>query len=206
MQYRKCLEITIKKKLENIGSRDTGLGYLTYAIASEGYNIKGLDISSDAIKEARHRFGDYFICEDVFKYADGQTETFDLVILTEVIEHVSEPVNFCKALTRLLNPGGKLFISTPNKSAFWKEEYWYTELPPVHLTWFSEESFREISKQTGLKISFFDFTEYNKSHLDMTKFKFARSYFKRRKIESPLNPDGSVINPVSMIKYTRFKK
>ncbi|MDQ2862337.1 MAG: class I SAM-dependent methyltransferase [Bacteroidota bacterium] len=190
-------------KILEVGS---GLGYLTFAIAKEGYNINGLDISLDAVNKARTRFGDYFICEDVFKYADEHPALFDLVILTEVIEHVPEPINFCKGLARLLKPGGRLIISTPNKSAHRLQEYWYTELPPVHLTWFSEDSFLEIARQMNLKASFFDFTVFNKNHLDVTKYKFAESYFRKRKITTTLNPDGTVIQPMSIISYTASQK
>lgn len=190
-------------KILEVGS---GLGYLTFAIANEGYNIRGLDISSDAVSEARKQFGDYFICEDVFKYAEENTALFDLVILTEVIEHVAEPINFCKELTKLLKAGGKIIVSTPNKSAHSLKEYWYTELPPVHLTWFSEESFIEISKQLNLNVSFFNFTSFNKRHLDMTKYKFAGNYFKRRKIIPTLNADGSVIHPRLENEFSLVKK
>lgn len=173
-----------------------GLGYLTYAIAKEGYDIKGLDISSDAVEKARNQFGDYFICEDVFKYGNERPSFFDLVILTEVIEHVPNPINFCKGLSKLLTPGGKLIISTPNKSAHASDQYWYTELPPVHLTWFSEDSFREIGRQIDFDVTFFDFTDFNKNHFDITNYKYATSYFKKRKIITTLKADGNPVHPI----------
>lgn len=209
---KEAMYYAVKKILHNYAKEikilevGSGLGYLTYAIAKEGYNIKGLDISLDAVNESRKQFGDYFICEDISKYAEDHSGQFDLVILTEVIEHVAEPIKFCNVLYWLLKPGGTIIISTPNKSAHSPKEYWYTELPPVHLTWFSEESFLEISKQLNLNISFFDFTSFNKRHLDMTKYTFAENYFKRRRIITTLNADGSVINPRLESEFSIVKK
>lgn len=191
------------KKILEVGS---GLGYLTYAIAREGYDITGLDISDDAIRKAEKRFGKNYVCADVYNYALGNHRKFDWVILTEVIEHVPLPNSFCKALVSLLKPGGKLIISTPNKSAFPIREYWNTELPPVHLTWFSEESFKVISEQLELSVSFFDFTDFNKSHFDFTKYKYYESYNKRHKRVPTLNAEGAVLEPKSLIIENPFKK
>ena len=44
----------------------------------------------------------------------GDTETFDLVIASEVIEHVEHPDAFLHALRRHLAPGGKLVLTLPN--------------------------------------------------------------------------------------------
>lgn len=49
-----------KAKILEVGS---GLGYLTYAISQQGYNITGLDISHDAVKKAEKHFGKHFICQ-----------------------------------------------------------------------------------------------------------------------------------------------
>ena len=183
-------------KILEVGS---GLGYLTYAITQEGYDITGIDISNNAVKSAESKFGNHFICQDVYEYALDMAGKFDIVILTEVIEHVPDPDSFCNTLISLLKPQGKLIITTPNKSAHSQQEYWYTELPPVHLTWFSEKSFKIISEQKNLSISFFDFTSFNKNNLDITKFKYYDSYKKRNKIIPTLNNKGEVLKPKVLI-------
>jgi 2-polyprenyl-3-methyl-5-hydroxy-6-metoxy-1,4-benzoquinol methylase len=101
-----------KIKILEVGS---GLGYLTYAISQEGYHITGLDISADAVKKAVNKFGDHFICMDLFKYVPDHKEEFDFVILTEVIEHLPDPKRFCDALIHLLKKDGKLVITTINQ-------------------------------------------------------------------------------------------
>ncbi|MEO8111165.1 MAG: class I SAM-dependent methyltransferase [Ginsengibacter sp.] len=201
---REILRQTNKNaKILEVGS---GLGYLTYAVTQSGYDIIGLDISMDAVKRAENQFGAHYVCGDVYQYALDNPAAFDLVILTEVIEHLPDPVNFCDALINLLKPGGKLIITTPNKSAFPQHEYWNTELPPVHLTWFSEDSFKMISKQKNLGLSFFDFTNFNKKHFDNPAFKYHEWYMKRYKIGPTLSKEGKVLQPKDLIDDTLIKK
>lgn len=182
----------------------SGLGYLTYAISREGYNVTGLDISAGAVKKAQASFGNNYICEDVYQYASKNLGKFDVVLLTEVIEHVPDPAAFSDTLMSLLKPGGKLIISTPNKSAYPSHEYWNTELPPVHLTWFSEDSFKVISLQKDFSVSFFDFTDFNKKHFDFTKYKYYENYNKMHKLVPTLNFKGEVLEPKNLIANNSF--
>jgi SAM-dependent methyltransferase len=46
-----------------------------------------------------------------FPYKDG---SFDLVIAVEVTEHIQDHENFFREINRILKPGGKLYVSTPN--------------------------------------------------------------------------------------------
>lgn len=191
------------QKILEVGS---GLGYLTYAIKQEGYNIIGLDISMDAVAKAKKQFGNYYVCEDVYQYAVDNEGEFDLVILTEVIEHIQDPGGFSDILIKLLKVGGKLIISTPNKSAYPQNECWNTELPPVHLTWFSEDSFKVFSQQKELSCSFFDFTDFNKKHLDYTKFKYYEIYNKRHKRSPTLNCKGELLVSAKQMTENKFMK
>jgi len=191
-----------KIKILEVGS---GLGYLTYAIDEQGFDIKGLDISAKAIESSRKHFGENFICDDVHNYSLHNPEKFDVVVLTEVIEHVPCPKDFCNLLLNLLKPQGKLIITTPNKSAYPKNELWYTELPPVHLTWFSEDSFKKISQKLNTGIQFFDFSGFNKKHIDITKYKYYSRYIKRNKMHPTLAADGSLLHPTGPAT-NKFKK
>jgi 2-polyprenyl-3-methyl-5-hydroxy-6-metoxy-1,4-benzoquinol methylase len=177
-----------------------GLGYLTYAIRKEGFNIVGLDISSDAVEQAKIKFGDYFICGDIYEFRNDNEGRFDVIILTEVIEHISDPAGFCDALLKLIKNDGQLIITTPNKSSFSSEEIWETELPPVHLTWLSETSFKSIAKQKNLSLSFFNFSDFNKTHIDVTRFIFYNQFYKIKNRAPVLDRNGKVIIPAPLRK------
>lgn len=138
-----------------------GFGYLTYALVKAGYDTLGVDISSVAIEAAIKRYGPYFKHADIFKLAEQQVYFYDIILLTEVIEHVPNPKDFLKALYKLLKPQGKLLLTTPNKSAYPSEILWETEPPPVHLWWFSEDSISYLAKECHYQSVFLDFSCYN---------------------------------------------
>ena len=209
---KEAVYFSIKEILENGVGRGArilevgaGLGYLTYAIRRQGFNIVGLDISCDAVEQAKIRFGDYYICGDVYEFGKYNEERFDVIILTEVIEHIADPTGFCDALLKLLKSDGQLVITTPNKSSFFFEEIWETELPPVHLTWFSEISFKSIAKQKNLSLSFFNFSNFNKTHIDITRFIFYSQFYKIKNRTPVLDRDGKVIIPAPLRKPKGIK-
>lgn len=160
---KKALEMFVKDKpstqILEIGS---GLGYLTYSLIKADYNVTGLDVSQTAVTSAANAFGDHFICKDLFEFAESYPESYDIVILTEVIEHVSKPLDFIDAIIRLLKPGGRAIITTPNKSFYPSEVIWASDLPPVHCWWLGEESMTFIADKLNIGISFINFSEYFK--------------------------------------------
>jgi SAM-dependent methyltransferase len=126
-----------------------GLGYLTYALADRGFKVTGIDISEEAVSRARDQYGDMFECCTCEQLAE-QGRRFDVVIATEVIEHVMDPVAFCKAVRACLTDTGQALLTTPNRTYFPRHYIWHTELPPVHLWWFSEDSMRLLANAAGL--------------------------------------------------------
>jgi SAM-dependent methyltransferase len=160
---KKALEMFVKDKqstqILEIGS---GLGYLTYSLIKADYKVVGLDVSQTAVTSAANIFGDHFICKDLFEYAESHPGSYDIVILTEVIEHVNKPLDFIDAIIRLLKPGGRAIITTPNKSFYPPEVIWASDLPPVHRWWLGEESMNFIAEKLNIGISFINFREYFK--------------------------------------------
>jgi SAM-dependent methyltransferase len=148
-------------RLLEIGS---GLGYLTYSIARSGYSIRGLDISAVAVEGARKRFGDLYDCGDVRRIADSAPESVDAVLMTELIEHLPDPMELVHAAMRLVRPGGHVVFTTPNKSGSAAHALWDTDSPPVHLWWFSERSAERIAARAGASLRLIDFTEFNRTH------------------------------------------
>jgi 2-polyprenyl-3-methyl-5-hydroxy-6-metoxy-1,4-benzoquinol methylase len=169
--------LLLKESL-NIIEVGSGLGYLTYALIHDGYRTVGLDISQKAVDEASNAFGEHYICADVFEYSLQNKEAYDVVILTEVIEHVNEPVMFLESLMTMLKKGGQIILTTPNKTIYPKNIVWQTDLPPVHLWWFSESSMKYIANRINANVMFIDFTDYYRKKyrsIDIEKQRKGRS-------------------------------
>jgi SAM-dependent methyltransferase len=212
----------IKKSLENnfqdkknikvleIGS---GLGYTTYALNKSGYSCVGIDISKEAVERAKEKFGDYYVAADIFEASKNIKEKYDAVIMTELIEHVESPVDFIKEAFKFLKDGGKLIITTPNKSFYPSGTIWKSDIPPVHLYWMGEETFLNIGKTLNKKVSFLDFQEFNKyfiypkrhieyvNVINLTNFKKDGKVFLVKRLKIMLKN----ILPVFFIKFINDK-
>ncbi len=84
-----------------------------------GCPVTGIDISAPQIEIARTMFSTHprsahlrLICEDIYK-AVHLLGRFDVIILRDVIEHISFQERFIPFLRRFLNPGGVVFIGFP---------------------------------------------------------------------------------------------
>lgn len=72
-------------------------------------------------------------------------QRFDLVYLSEVIEHVPEPVQLLEQLRHFLTPMGALYVTTPNAESFnarFRRANWHSFATPTHLGYFSRSSLR----------------------------------------------------------------
>jgi ubiquinone/menaquinone biosynthesis C-methylase UbiE len=83
-----------------------------------GANILGADFSSSAILKARQLAASLQLqlrweIMDVQSIAHPDN-SFDVVISCETIEHLPDPKRAIRELARILRPGGKLFLTTPN--------------------------------------------------------------------------------------------
>jgi len=190
------------KKTAKILEIGSGLGYLTYSLRSENYNIIGIDVSDAAVQKAKERFGDFYLHADLFEYAQQYPATYDVVILTEVIEHVENPLDFIRSIKMLLKTGGHTIITTPNKTFYPSEIVWGTEHPPVHCWWFSEESMNYAAKINNMTIEFVNFKSYYKKRplvIDPKKIVEGES------MPSTLDSKGSLINgKTSLAARLRF--
>ncbi len=138
-----------------------GLGYFTYALKRGGYDVLGIDISKEAVEKATRAYGDFYIAESLESYAAGSSKKFDAIVMVEVIEHLEDPLAAIEGAVRLLSPGGSIVLTTPNRTYYGYDRPWSTDLPPVHLWWFSEESIRVLAQRVGCRAEFVDFGDYN---------------------------------------------
>ncbi len=69
--------------------------------------------------------------------------TFDVILCTEVLEHIPYPVETVKELARLLKPGGKLIMTAPSNCLRHMDPYFYS-------SGYSDRWYEEIFSRNGL--------------------------------------------------------
>jgi 2-polyprenyl-3-methyl-5-hydroxy-6-metoxy-1,4-benzoquinol methylase len=98
-----------------------GNGAIARALITEGYDVYGVDASATGITIANAEIPGRFFVLDV---SAGQLPTelasknFDVVISTEVIEHLYDPRGFIAFARKILVNGGEFIVSTPYHGYF----------------------------------------------------------------------------------------
>ena len=81
--------------------------------------------------------------------------TFDVVTLSHVIEHVHDPVALLRQCRRVLRPGGRVVVVTPNADSWLHRRYgrrWRGLEPPRHLHVFTLASLRHLACLADLDV------------------------------------------------------
>jgi SAM-dependent methyltransferase len=87
-----------------------GQGALTQRLFDMGFEVHACDLFPEYFKFDRVECTRVDITEP-FPYPDNK---FDLIIAVEVTEHILDHENFFREINRILKPGGRLYVSTPN--------------------------------------------------------------------------------------------
>ena len=94
-----------------------GLGDFAGVLAETGREVVGCDVAEAALRLARSRHpGLEFVLSrgDELPFDD---DVFDVVWMGEVLEHVQDGLGLLAEVQRVLPPGGRLLISTPDHGA-----------------------------------------------------------------------------------------
>lgn len=122
----------------DIGCRE---GIQSEWLKSKGYQVTSIDVE---------KVYEHALVVDANKDLPFEDSSFDLIWCSEVIEHLNDPTHFRAEAMRLLKPGGKLVLTTPN-SYFW----FYSVAAlfgktrkalqnPTHVQFFSESDIRSL--------------------------------------------------------------
>ena len=158
--YQRCKLILKNKKFSVF---DIGFGYAQALLYfdSKGIEVSGLEPSPEGVQYAKSKGLDVYEAGiDDFTVTKGRR--FDVVMMLNVLEHLSHPQETLKSIqTNLLNPGGIVVIEVPNEfndfqttavSEYNIEEWWVC--PPHHLNYFSSSSLEILLEKCDYKVEY----------------------------------------------------
>jgi cyclopropane fatty-acyl-phospholipid synthase-like methyltransferase len=146
--------VTGTSKLLDVGA---GTGHLVRSVKSR---IPGIEIhcveESEALRDRLDHDG-FAVSQNLD--AISSDHSFDAVLLIEVIEHVPDPVDFLNRLRGLLDPKGRIFLTTPCGELRNGSRTRNAYDTPEHVQFFTEQSLRLTVEKAGfsrITYEFFD--------------------------------------------------
>ena len=128
-----------------------GMGEFAAGMAKLGWDAYGIDFDAAAISVAERQTG---LKVEVGSLAEQNypSESFDAITMSNVIEHVPDPVETFDECFRVLRKGGRLVIITPNINSSGHNIYgknWRGLEVPRHLYLFSIQSLKHFARKAG---------------------------------------------------------
>lgn len=113
---RACRKTPGRNTPSNVFDAGCGNGALLRRLKATGYTVGGCDASETGIAIAQRTLGDAVRIKHMSVYDDLAAifgSDWDVVVATEVVEHLYAPREFVNRVRALLRPGGTLVLSTP---------------------------------------------------------------------------------------------
>ena len=128
-----------------------GHGLLLDEARRRGYDVLGVELAADAARHARDVLA-LPVEECALEDAALEPGSFDAVVMTDVLEHLDDPVAAIERCSELLAPGGTLMVTTPDPSSLTARMAglrWWSYLPAHHCL-IPRSTVRELLASLGL--------------------------------------------------------
>lgn len=113
-RYALACELARRRDVVDVAS---GEGYGSMLLAARARSVVGIDMAADAVAHARARY-----VRENLRYIEGSAtalplpaKSTDLVVSFETIEHLHDHDTMLREIRRVLRPGGRLLMSSPDK-------------------------------------------------------------------------------------------
>ncbi len=140
----------------------TSTGYLGAALRHLGFqHVSGIEREASCADQARPSYERLAVCDMEWDALPWKEASFDVIICADVLEHLVEPAQVLRRLSRLIASGGWIVISLPNIA------HWSARLSLLlgrfryascglfdrgHVRFFTRQTARELLKEAELTL------------------------------------------------------
>lgn len=147
-------------RILEIGCGNGNTGALALSMNKCGSYI-GVELHEAAALNAQEKISQVIVGDIEKVELSFEDNSFDVLILSEVLEHLVDPWNVLRKLYRYMKPGALILASSPNVSHYriilmlLRGEWNLTDdgvMDRTHLRWFTPDSFAEMFESTGYSV------------------------------------------------------
>ncbi len=138
-------------KLLDVGC---ALGFFLSVVPNEHFDIYGVEPCDISANIAKTKFGGR-IFHGTLKEVNLPENSFDIVTMINVIEHVASPNELLKEVHKIMRVGGVLMIETPTLDSLWPKllkERWWNYREPEHHFFFSSQTMKKLLDANGFAL------------------------------------------------------
>lgn len=157
------------KKILDVGC---ATGLLLNYLKQKGANVYGVEICTKSCRYAYEKFG-ITLYNGTLENARYESNFFDIVHFSHLIEHLPDPLNFMNEIYRITKNGGYILVTTPREDSIWAKIFGikWRSLIPDHLILFTRQHLISLLTMTGFKPIFIE--SWGSIPID-SKFKFLK--------------------------------
>ena len=128
-------------------------GFLSLA-RQEDFDVQGIEVSEFCARHVKEHHGIDVYNGDLLS-AQFHSNTFDVVTMWDVLEHLGDPRGAVSEAHRVLRPGGFLCVSTGDIGSVCARimaGLWHLLTPPQHLFYFTKKSVEKCLARSGFRV------------------------------------------------------
>jgi SAM-dependent methyltransferase len=159
-----------------------GQGEFLYELKGHFRKVVGVELGKEQAESARRKFG-VKVLEGEIGRLGLQKESFDLISMNQVIEHLPHVNDALGELVPLLKPGGILSVTCPNSDSWcmriFRETHSHVNTH-VHVNMFSPKTIEKLALRHGLKKRYVGTYMLDLTLIDLAYLIFAKKSFVHR--------------------------
>jgi SAM-dependent methyltransferase len=171
--WNECMPEAKKRvaRFQDIFTKDTHLleigcasGFFLYEVRPRVKTVTGVELTKEYVNFAINKGLDVRESLDAIP-----AESYDLIFMFHVLEHIHDPIEFLKEVKNKLSPTGKLIIEVPNVDDILVSIYkinnhldFYWEI--AHNYYFSKETLEKVLEKAGYRYEMFPLQRYDLSN------------------------------------------